>query len=129
MGKNTIVFDFDGVIHTGYKGWKDGTIYGKIDYKLLGYMSQLMKKYYIVISSNRPAEQIVYFMNNLNLPELKFEVFKKDLDKNMYWNKDDVIGVTNEKAVGILYVDDRGFRYTGLDDLQKFIERGELNVK
>ena len=122
MKKKTIVFDFDGVIHKGYNGWKDGSIYGKIDYQLLGYISQLMKKYYIVISSNRPAEQIVEFMNNLNLPELKFEVFKKDLDKNMYWNKDDVIGVTNEKAVGILYIDDRGYRYTGLDDLQKFME-------
>lgn len=122
MKKKTIVFDFDGVIHKGYNGWKDGYIYGKIDYQLLGYISQLMKKYYIVISSNRPAEQIVEFMNNLNLPELKFEVFKKDLDKNMYWNKDDVIGVTNEKAVGILYIDDRGYRYTGLDDLQKFME-------
>ena len=29
----------------------------------------------------------------------------------MYWNKDNVVGVTNEKAVGVLYVDDRGFRY------------------
>ena len=46
-----------------------------------------------------------------NIEPLKFEVFKKDLDKNMYWNKDNVIGVTNEKAVGILYIDDRGFRY------------------
>ena len=122
MAKKTIVFDFDGVIHIGYKGWKDGSIYGKIDYELLGYISQLLKDYYIVISSNRPAKQIVDFMNSLNLPELKFEVFKKDLEENMYWTKDNVIGVTNEKAVGILYVDDRGLRYTGLKDLQKFIE-------
>ena len=122
MAKKTIVFDFDGVIHTGYKGWKDGSIYGKIDYELLDYISQLMKNYYIVISSNRPAEQIVDFMNNLDLPELKFEVFNKDLDKNMYWNKDNVIGVTNEKAVGILYVDDRGFKYSNLEDLKNFIK-------
>lgn len=32
MSKKTIVFDFDGVIHKGYKGWKDGSIYGEIDY-------------------------------------------------------------------------------------------------
>lgn len=128
MKKKTIVFDFDGVIHKGYNGWKDGSIYGKIDYELLGYISQLIKKYYIVISSNRSAKQIVDFMNNLKLPELKFEVFNKDLDKNMYWNKDNVIGITNEKAVGILYVDDRGFRYSNLEDLKKFIIKEIDNV-
>ena len=120
--KKTIVFDFDGVIHKGYKGWKDGSIYGEIDYELLGYISQLLKRYYVVISSNRPAEQIVEFMNKLKLPELKFEVFKKDLDKNMYWNKDNIIGVTNEKAVGILYIDDRAFRYNNINELIKFME-------
>lgn len=123
--KKTIVFDFDGVIHKGYKGWKDGSIYGEIDYELLGYISQLLKRYYVVISSNRPAEQIVEFMNKLKLPELKFEVFKKDLDKNMYWNKDNIIGVTNEKAVGILYIDDRAFRYNNINELIKFMEGGK----
>ena len=90
--------------------------------ELIDYIKTLMNDYYIVISSNRPAKQIVDFMNNLKLPELKFEVFNKDLDKNMYWNKDDIIGVTNEKAVGILYVDDRGFRYNNLEDLRRFIK-------
>lgn len=121
MKKQTIVFDFDGVIHVGYKGWKDGSIYGDIDIEVIDYIKELMNNYYVVISSNRPAEQIVEFMNELNLG-VKFEVFKKDLKENMYWSKDDVIGVTNEKAVGILYIDDRGYRYTGLDDLQKFME-------
>ena len=122
MKKKTIVFDFDGVIHICYNGWKDGSIYGNIDMELIDYIKTLMNDYYIVISSNRPAKQIVDFMNNLKLPELKFEVFNKDLDKNMYWNKDDIIGVTNEKAVGILYVDDRGFRYNNLEDLRRFIK-------
>lgn len=110
MSKKTIVFDFDGVIHTGYNGWKDGSIYGKINNELLDYIKQLMKDYFIVISSNRPAEQIVAKLSE-ERKDMQFEVFKKDLDKNMYWNKDNVIGVTNEKAVGILYIDDRGFRY------------------
>lgn len=122
MGKKTIVFDFDGVIHKGYKGWKDGSIYGEIDYELLYYIKELMKDYYIVISSNRPAEQIVEFLNKDTNNPLDFEVFKKDMEGNMYWNKDNVVGVTNEKAVGILYVDDRGYRYENLSDLQEFIE-------
>ena len=52
------------------------------------------------------------------------KLFKKDLNKNMYWNKDNIIGVTNEKAVGILYVDDRDFLYNNLDDLKNLLKRG-----
>lgn len=118
--KKTIVFDFDGVIHKGYKGWKDGSIYGEIDDELLRFISELMNKYQIVISSCRPAGQIVDFMNEYCKKldfELKFELFEKDMEKNLFWNKDNVVGVTNMKASGILYIDDHGYRYNndGLD--------------
>ena len=117
MSKKTIVFDFDGVIHKGYKGYKDGSIYGEIDYELLDYIEELMKDYFIVISSNRPAEQIVTFLNNDKRCPFHTKVFKKDLYNNMYWTDDNIVGVTNEKAVGIIYIDDRGYRYKGLSDL------------
>jgi hypothetical protein len=117
MSKKTIVFDFDGVIHKGYKGWKDGSIYGEIDYNLLYFIREIMKDYHVVISSNRPAKQIVDYLNEDSNNPLNFEVFKKDMQENMYWNKDNVVGVTNQKAVGILYIDDRGYRYKGLADL------------
>lgn len=119
--KKTIVFDFDGVIHSGYRGYGDGSIYGEIDFELLDYIKKLMKNYYIVISSNRPAEQIVEYMNDLDYG-VEFKLFNKDMDENMYWNDPDTIGVTNQKAVGWLYVDDRGFRYKNLEDLKKFIK-------
>lgn len=122
MKKKTIVFDFDGVIHKGYSGWKDGSIYGEIDIEILKYIKELMNNYYVVISSNRPAIQIVEYLTNLDTG-IEFEVFKKDLNKNMYWNKDNVVGVTNEKAVGILYIDDRGYRYNNLEDLREFIKQ------
>ncbi len=129
MNKKTIVFDFDGVIHKGYRGWKDGTIYGEIDYNLLHYIKELMNDYYVVVSSNRPAQQIVDFLNNDTNNPLTFEVFNKDMENNLYWNKDNVVGVTNEKAVGIIYIDDRGYQYKGLvdliDNLKKVIELRE----
>ncbi len=125
--KKTIVFDFDGVIHKGYKGWKDGSIYGEIDFELLNYMKELMNNYYVVISSNRPAAQIADYLTDLDIG-IEFEVFKKDLDKNMYWNKENVIGITNEKAVGILYIDDRGYRYNNLENLKKFMSDLEENI-
>ena len=123
MNKKTIVFDFDGVIHKGYKGWKDGSIYGDIDYGLLWYIKDLMKDYYIVISSNRPAKQIVEFLNKDANNPLDFEVFNKDMEGNLYWNKDNIVGVTNEKAVGIIYIDDRGYRYQGYEDLKNNLKR------
>ena len=123
MDKKTIVFDFDGVIHKGYNGWKDGSIYGEIDYDLLWYIKDLMKDYYIVISSNRPAKQIVEFLNKDANNPLDFEVFNKDMEGNLYWNKDCVVGVTNEKAVGIIYIDDRGYRYKGYEDLKDNLKR------
>lgn len=125
--KKTIVFDFDGVIHKGYEGWKDGTIYGEIDDELLDYIHKLQKDYYIVISSNRPAKQIVDFMNdycdgaNKCIP-LVFAEFNKDMEDNMYWTRDYAIGVTNSKPVGVIYIDDRGYRYRGLEDLKEYID-------
>lgn len=126
MSKKTIVFDFDGVIHKGYKGWKDGSIYGEIDYELLNYIEELMNDYYIVISSNRPAVQIVAFLNNDEKCPIHCKVFKKDIYESMYWTEDNSVGVTNEKAVGILYIDDRGFRYdnnkTTVDNIKEIKE-------
>lgn len=81
MEKKTIVFDFDGVIHKGYKGWKDDSIYGEIDSKLIDYIQELLKNHYVVVSSNRPAEQIVDFMNNVFVNPLKWEVFKKRYER------------------------------------------------
>ena len=44
MNKKTIVFDFDGVIHLGYKGWKDGSIYGIMKWRLIDYIEQKLEK-------------------------------------------------------------------------------------
>ena len=135
MSKKTIVFDFDGVIHLGYEGWKDGTIYGTINWRLLAYIKELLEDYYVVISTNRPALQIVNYFNGRE-SSLKFEVFKKDLDKNMYWEKDGIIGVTNEKAVGILYIDDRAYRYDknigiyeNIHNIKKILDRKDESLK
>lgn len=123
MSKKTIVFDFDGVIHKSYNGYRDGSIYGEIDMQIISLIKKILKNYYVVISSNRSAEQIVEYMNNLNIG-LEFEVFKKD--KNIYWEKDNVVGVTNEKAIGILYIDDRGYRYTSNGALIDFLKKHKI---
>ena len=122
--KKTIVFDFDGVIHKGYDGWKDGSIYGKIEYKLLDFMIELMEKYYVVISSCRPAEQIVNFMNDLKYKDLVFAQYD-----SLYWHKDNIVGVTNRKAVGMLYIDDRAWQYQSDFSAEINIKMIKANLK
>lgn len=125
--KKTIVFDFDGVIHSGYEGWKDGSIYGEIDRELLCYIRNLIhnENYCVVISSSRPAQHIVDFMNkycyDIGL-DLEFAEFNKTVNEYMDWSNDECIGVTNLKPVGALYIDDRGYRYKGLEDLKEYID-------
>lgn len=121
----TIIFDFDGVIHKGYNGWQDGSIYGTIDTELMSYIETLMDDYYVVISSNRPAEQIVKHLSDMGY---SVELFNKT-PANMYWTKQYIIGVTNAKPIGILYVDDHGFRFNPDQDTKISIAEIEKILK
>ena len=131
--RKTVVFDFDGVIHKGYKGYKDGSIYGEIDNNLLDFIYELMKDFYIVISSNRDADQIVDFLNGYQ-NKILFKRFDKDKN-NLYWKDKNAVGVTNQKAIGILYIDDRGYRYNSktslkcIDEIKNilYVNRGRNN--
>lgn len=102
--RKTIAFDFDGVIHKYSKGWQDGSIYDTIDFELLNFMKELLKNYNIVIYSTRDPEQITNYLNELGI--MKFETFN-----STFWDKKNVIGVTNTKPAAILYIDDRALEY------------------
>lgn len=131
--RKTVVFDFDGVIHKGYSGYKDGSIYGEIDDDLLDFIYELMKDFYVVISSNRDADQIVNFLNGYQ-NKILFKRFDKDKN-NLYWKDKNAVGVTNQKAIGILYIDDRGYRYNSktslkcIDEIKNilYVNRGRNN--
>lgn len=112
----TIVFDFDGVIHKGYDGYKDGSIYGEIDFEILDYIKELLKTHYVVISSNRLDSQILKHMVSLDTG-IKFEVMPYVVPA--FWSKKNVVGITNMKAVGIAYIDDRAVRYENNLDVIK----------
>ena len=102
--RKTIAFDFDGVIHKYSKGWQDGSIYDTIDFELLNFMKELLENYNIVIYSTRDPKQITNYLNELGI--MKFETFN-----STFWDKKNVIGVTNTKPAAILYIDDRALEY------------------
>ena len=117
--KKTIVFDFDGVIHTGYDGYRDGSIYGGIDLELLDFIKSLLDKYYVCICSNRPKQQIIDFMNDLCYNGVEFVDGETNLP---FFNEEGKIGVSNSKIAGIIYIDDRGYRYSTFDKMKKDLD-------
>lgn len=120
----SLIFDFDGVIHKGYKGYRDGSIYGEIDKELVKWIKELRSKgVHVCIMSNRDSKQIVEFMNKWceeNKVGLRFMKTGE-----LFWNScgsSDLVGVTNRKVAGMLYVDDKGYRYEGVEKLKEDFE-------
>lgn len=94
---NTIVFDFDGVIHKYSKGWQDGNIYDEPVPGIRELIEELRKEYKVVIVSSRIENQ---------------EQFQKMFDwlKKYSIKVDDI---TNKKIPALVYVDDRTILFNG----------------
>ena len=111
MNKMAIAFDFDGVIHEMYDGWRNGEIYGQINNDVIQAIYELNKmKIPVFICSSRAPSQIVEFWNKQG-----FKLEAKVIRDTFFFNDTDYIGVTNRKLPAQLYIDDRAFKYTGED--------------
>ena len=107
---HAVVFDFDGVIHKYTKGWLNGDIYDEPNEEVIKIIKTLMSNDIpCVIMSTRDPEQIKEWWNKQNIG-----IPAKVLDFNvMFHNNCHYIGITNRKVVAQLYIDDRGYKYTG----------------
>ena len=111
---NNIAIDFDGVIHE-FKGWGDGTCYGKPLEGALEAIKLLSKKYNVIIftAKSKPNRPLVEGKTGT---ELVWEWLKK-YNVNQYIKE-----VTAEKPRACLYIDDKGFRFNNWVDTLKFID-------
>lgn len=111
--KQTIVLDFDGVIHPYTRGWQDGSIYDEPLPSCGQKLQQLLHNYNLAIVSTRAAEQIVVWMQE-KFPEIACELIPPG---EVFWNKEGVIGVSNYKIAAAVYIDDRALRFRSWHDI------------
>lgn len=145
----TIAIDFDGVIHKYSKGWQDGSVYDKeIDHVFESIQDIMGEGYSVFILSTRSPQQIKKWLEPLVLkseyeiigmgndpyewvePRFGFTLevipwWKIVFRKTFFWNKREVLGITNFKLPAHAYIDDRAIKFEGdwtktLEELRKF---------
>lgn len=108
MSKQTIAFDFDGVIHKYSKGWQDGSIYDEPNLQVIEIMKKLLQdNYSVIIISTREPEQIKRWWD-LNIQSPIAAIIP---EYTKFWNSDK-IGITNKKLPAMCYIDDRALPFS-----------------
>lgn len=112
-----VAFDFDGVIHKYSKGWGDGSIYDEPNPKAIDLIKLLIAMSVpVFILSTRSPKQIAKWWNEHDFG-VECELIPDDV---FFWKDTTMIGVTNRKLPAQVYVDDRGYKYTG-QGVEEFI--------
>lgn len=124
--KITIAFDFDNVIHKYRQGWKDGDIYDELNEDVLKLIKDLLDDgYKVFIMSTRSRFQIKKYFDYLEdtsfgySPGFKYRTFSSF---RKFWNKENVCGICNHKAVFDVLIDDRAINF----DPTKGITKDEI---
>jgi 5'(3')-deoxyribonucleotidase len=115
--KKTIAIDFDGVIHKYSKGWQDGKIYDEpVEGALEAIITLLERDYKVSVFTTR--EDIVKVKTWIIEKSHKC----KELQSKPYlfWFDRDEFNVTNQKPIAIVYIDDRGIRFTNWKDILNY---------
>ena len=105
--EKVIAIDFDGPVHNYSQDWHDGTIYDFPTDGVFKAFQKLNSKGYkvVILTARNDLEPVKKWINDhlkaLGLDHLEIEV-------------------TNKKPKAIMYIDDRGIRFTNWKDILKY---------
>lgn len=119
-----IMIDFDGVIHKYSEGFKDGTIYDIPIKNVKGAIRAFRNKGFKVIIFTARLSEKYHDLDSVNNQK---EMIEEWLEKHGI----EVDGMTTEKLPALIYIDDRGFRFSGdwnNEKVEKVIKLCALNL-
>ena len=112
----TIAIDFDGVVHKYSKGWSDGSLYDEPVDGAFDALKTLMRwGFAVYIHSTRKPEDMQNWFAEHN-----FGTATQIIQDEVFWEAANILGLSNRKLPAIVYIDDRGLRFTNWKDILNY---------
>lgn len=118
----TIAVDFDGVIHSYERGWSDGSIYGDEIGGAFNALDDLMKREAVFIFTARNPRQVARWIERASQYTIDCTTRTPRTwygYRKPFWNRRDLLLVTNWKLAATAYVDDRAIRFESWDQVMR----------
>jgi hypothetical protein len=117
----TYAVDYDGVIHRYSKGWHDGTCYDPPVDGAFDRLAQLLEHGAVYIHTTRDPLQIGVWLDqngklfdwvtDTELPSWTAPGLTPPEWDGQFWNRQDMLLITNRKLPAVTYIDDRAVRF------------------